>query len=103
MLHMPVIRMVKAANNIVSELSRLLSFPNICFPFFLFLFNIGIFIYVHPSFFYRTIYYMIIIRNYKIALKKIQFRIFWHKGIDIRNFRKKEEGLASSFRLLLWK
>ena len=50
MLHMPVIRMVKAANNIVSELSRLLSFPNIWFPFFLFLFNIGIFIYVRPFF-----------------------------------------------------
>ena len=46
---------------------------------------------------------MIIIQNYKIALKKIQFRIFWNKGIDLQNLRKKEEVLASSFRLSLWK
>lgn len=92
MLHMPVIRMVKAANNIVSELSRLLSFPNICFPFFLFLFNIGIFIYVRPSFFYRTIYYMIIIRNYKIALKKYNFVFFGIKGLTSEIYAKKKRG-----------
>lgn len=36
-------------------------------------------------------------------VKKIQFRIFWNKGIDLQNLRKKEEVLASSFRLSLWK
>jgi hypothetical protein len=77
MLHMPVMSTVKAANNITSEVSRLLSFPNIYFPFFLFLFNIGIFIYVRP--FYRTIYYMIIYQKYKITLIKKQFCTFSQK------------------------